>query len=233
MNEKKVIVVEDEPDICEVIVYNLKREGFRVLSSGNGREGLSLIRKEAPDLVILDLMLPDLDGLELCRKLKSDTLTANIPVMIVTAKSEESDVVLGLGLGADDYLTKPFSPKELLARVKAVMRRGPLVDQGESKERIICQGLVIDALRHQVSVDEELIEFTATEFRLLVFLASHPDRVFSRDHLIRRGVGEIVVIGDRNIDVHIRSIRKKLGPYRDFIKTIRGVGYSFRSKKDE
>ena len=232
MKREKIVVIEDVSDILEVIQYNLVREGYTVLASEDGQEGLELIRKESPDIVLLDLMLPGLDGLEVCRRLKTDPVTKSIPVIMVTAKGEESDVVLGLGLGADDYVTKPFSPKELVARVKAVLRRGPLKEEVGAGERIRRGGLVIDAARHEVLVDGAAVSFTATELRLLHFLASHPGRVFTRDHLLSRVIGEDAVVIDRNIDVHVRAVRKKLGPYRDWIETVRGVGYRFRDLEE-
>lgn len=223
------MVVEDEPDIFEIMEYNLKREGYEVQGCLDGAEGIEMVRRERPDLVLLDLMLPGMSGLDICRALKTEELTRNIPIVIVTAKNTESDVVLGLGLGADDYIAKPFSPRELIARVQAVLRRGPLQsEQEKNSERINYEGLVVDAGRHQVIVDGELGTFTATEFRLLHFLMSHPGRVFTRDQLVQNSIGTQAVVLDRNIDVHIRSIRKKIGPYRDLIETVRGVGYRFQ-----
>ena len=229
MNSREtILVIEDEPDILEITQYNLTREGYKVLASRDGGEGLSRARREAPDLVLLDLMLPGLDGLEVCKRLQADPVTSGIPIIMVTAKGEESDVVIGLQLGADDYVTKPFSPKELVARVKAVLRRGPLREERGTAERIARDGLVIDLAKHQVTIDGEPQVFTATELRLLHFLAAHPGRVFARDHLLSRVIGDHAVVIDRNIDVHIGAIRKKLGPYRDLIETVRGVGYRFQ-----
>jgi two-component system alkaline phosphatase synthesis response regulator PhoP len=228
MTGKKIAIVEDEADILEVIEYNLKREGYQVVSSRDGVAGLRLISKEAPNLVILDLMLPGMDGIEVCRKLKADALTATIPIIMVTAKGEEIDIVLGLGVGADDYVTKPFSPKELLARVRAVLRRGPRAEDSGVESRIVYGGLTIDATRHEARVGEEKMVLTATEFRLLHFLASHPGRVFTRDHLLTRAIADGATVIERNIDVHIRSVRRKLGEYRNLIETIRGVGYRFK-----
>jgi two-component system phosphate regulon response regulator PhoB len=230
LKTEKIVVIEDEDDILEVIAYNLKREGYEVITSTSGEDGLEKIEKSSPQLVVLDLMLPEIDGLELCRKLKSDPLTRSIPVIMVTAKGEESDVVLGLGVGADDYVTKPFSPKELVARVKAVLRRSRTRPEGDGRERIARGGVVIDPQRHDVQVDGEPVSLTATEFRLLHFLATHPGRVFTRDHLLTRVIGEDAIVIDRNIDVHVRSIRKKLGAHRELIETIRGVGYRFKDK---
>jgi two-component system phosphate regulon response regulator PhoB len=224
----RIVVIEDEADILEVIRYNLAREGYKVMTSRDGEEGLAAVRKEAPDLVLLDLMLPGLDGIEVCRRLKEDPVTRPIPVVMVTAKGEETDIVLGLGVGADDYVTKPFSPKELLARVKAVLRRGPLRGERGAGERIVREGIVIDAGRHELVVDGKPVTVTATELRLLHFLAAHPGRAFTRDQLLTRVIGESAVVVDRNIDVHVLAVRKKLGDHRDLIETIRGVGYRFR-----
>ncbi len=222
----RVVVIEDEPDIAEVISYNLKREGFNVSVADRGDAGVNLVRNEAPGLVILDLMLPGMDGLSVCQQLKTDPLTRDIPIIIVSAKEEESDVVIGLGLGADDYVAKPFSPRELVARVKAVLRRASVREE-QTKDRIVINDLLIDSLRHEVRVDGELLQLTATEFRILYQLASQPGRAFTREQLLNRVVGEGAVVIDRNIDVHIRSVRKKLGKCQDMIQTIRGVGYRF------
>ena len=224
MNRNKIVVIEDEPDIVEVVSYNLKREGFNVLSVERGDEGLNLVRNQSPNLVILDLMLPGMDGVSICQQMKSDPLVRDIPVIIISAKGEESDVVIGLELGADDYLTKPFSPRELLARVKAVLRRGP-TQEDQSRERIVVGSLVIDVARHEVRVSDELVNLTATEFKILHQLASQPGRAFTREQLLNRVVGLGVVVVDRNIDVHIRAVRKKLGEAARMIQTIRGVGY--------
>ncbi len=232
MKRPKIVVIEDEPDIRELLEYNLAREGFRVHSTRDGEEGLSLVKREDPDAVLLDLMLPGLDGIEVCRKLKSDPLTRAIPIVMVTAKGEESDIVLGLGIGADDYVAKPFSIKELIARVKAVLRRGALKEERTDRERIVRDGVVIDAGCHTVRVDGKSLTFTATQFRLLHFLASHPGRVFTRDQLLSRVIGEDALVVDRNIDVHVRAIRKKLVSYRDLIETIRGVGYRFQDEDE-
>lgn len=228
MKTDKIVVIEDEEDILEVISYNLRREGYEVTTSTSGEDGLAKIERSAPNLVILDLMLPEIDGLDLCRKLKSDPVTQSIPVIMVTARGEESDVVLGLGMGADDYVIKPFSPKELVARVKAVLRRSRSAPEKERKDRIVRDGVVIDPQRHDVRVDGESVVLTATEFRLLHFLALHPGRVFTRDQLLTRVIGEEAIVIDRNIDVHVRAIRKKLGEHRQLIETIRGVGYRFK-----
>ena len=226
--QERIVVIEDEADILEVLQYNLTREGYRVDTSQSGEEGLERVRDQDPDLVLLDLMLPELDGIEVCRRLKADPVTSSIPVIMVTAKGEESDVVLGLQMGADDYVTKPFNPRELTARVKAVLRRGPLKEQRGTGERIVRDGLMIDATKHKVTVNDDPLTLTATEMRLLHFLASNPGRVFTRDQLVSRVIGDHAVVCDRNIDVHVGAIRRKLGPCRDLIETLRGVGYRFR-----
>lgn len=225
-NVGKVVVIEDEPDIVEVITYNLKREGFQVAAATRGDEGLRMVRNLNPAMVILDLMLPGMDGLSVCREIKSDPLTRDIPVIIVSAKGEESDVVIGLGMGADDYLAKPFGPRELLARIAAVLRRNPVPEEGQ-RERVVVKDLIIDKSRHEVFKGDERVELTATEFKILYHLAAHRGRAFSREQLLNRVVGESVVVVDRNIDVHIRAVRKKLGDYASMIETIRGVGYRF------
>ena len=231
MPNKKLVIVEDEPDILEVLIYNFDREGFEVTGSLEGDKGLKLIQQQMPDLVLLDLMLPGMDGLEICRQLKDSDLTQNIPIIMVTAKGEESDVVLGLGIGADDYISKPFSPKELIARVKAVLRRYDNKSSSTHKSRITMGDLIIDIDKHKVSLEGIEINLTATEFRLLHSMASHPGKVFTREQLLNHGFGVDAVVVDRNIDVHIRSIRKKIGGKKQFIETIRGVGYRFRELK--
>lgn len=228
MGKTKILIIEDEADILEVLQYNLAREGYRVVPCRDGEEGLSRARTEAPDLVVLDLMLPGLDGLEVCRCLKQDPVTRAIPVIMVTAKGEESDIILGLGLGAEDYITKPFSPKELAARVKVVLRRGPARNEAVGIERVVRGDLSVDMTRHEARVGERLLTLTPTEMRLLHFLASHPGRVFPRDHLLSRVIGEDAVVTDRNIDVHVRAVRQKLADQRDLIETVRGVGYRFK-----
>ena len=225
MKKQKIIVVEDEPDLVDVVTYNLKREGYLVLAAQRGDEGLNLIRSERPDLVLLDLMLPGMDGLSICRQMKSDGSLSEIPIIIASAKGEESDVVIGLEMGADDYLAKPFSPRELLARIKAVLRRG--VPRDVIRERLVIRGLVIDSGKHEVRIEDEIVSLTSTEFKLLHHLASSKGRAFSREQLLNKVVGMGVVVVDRNIDVHIRAVRKKLGNHSNMIQTIRGVGYRF------
>ncbi|MDG1114229.1 MAG: response regulator transcription factor [Pseudomonadales bacterium] len=230
MSKPLIVVVEDETDIQDIIAYNLKREGYDVLTASRGDQGLSLIQAKNPDLVILDIMLPGIDGLTICQQLRVETKTKALPIIILSAKEEESDVVIGLGLGADDYIPKPFSPRELLARVKAVLRRST-ARESPQQDQIRRGDLIIDIDRHQASLQGTPLKLTATEFKLLMVLASNPGRAFSREQLLNRVVGDAVVVVDRNIDVHIRSVRKKLGEQTGLIETVRGVGYRFADRK--
>ncbi len=229
MSKKTIVVVEDEVDIREVLIYNLEREGYQVFGAADGVKGLKMIQEKLPDLVLLDLMLPGLDGLQICKHLKDNSATLQIPIVMVSARSEESDIVLGLELGADDYVTKPFSPRELLARVRAVLRRRMNSSDELAGLCINCEGVIIDARRYEVLVDGVAVNLTATEFKLIYFLAQHPGWVFTRDQLMGKVMGEDNFIIDRNIDVHIQAVRKKLGSHRDLIETIRGIGYRFKN----
>ena len=231
MRKYRVLVVEDEEDILEVIQYNLEQEGYEVSSCMDGLQGLEQARKLKPDLVLLDIMLPGMDGVEICRNLKEDELTRRIPIIMVTAKGEEIDIVLGLGVGADDYIPKPFKVRELVARVKALLRRSNLQQENASDNRILAGDLVIDPGRHEVICCGKAVEFTATEFRLLYYLASHPGRVYSRSQLLDPVVGDDVVVSNRNIDVHVRALRKKLCSCGELIETVRGVGYRFKETR--
>ena len=228
MSNEKIFIVEDEPDILDVISYSLNREGFQIESSLDGAESIELIQQFKPDLILLDLMLPGMGGLDVCRHLKNDELSKHIPIIMVTAKGEESDIVLGLGLGADDYISKPFSPRELIARIKSVLRRSKESDNTKRSEIIESGELVIDTTKHKVLLKGSEIKLTATEFRLVTYLASNPGRVFPRDQLLDQAFGRNTVVVDRNIDVHIRAIRKKINADQYYIETVRGVGYRFR-----
>jgi two-component system phosphate regulon response regulator PhoB len=228
MSGETVVVIEDEPDIREVITLQLGRDGFRVSESSDGREGLDLVRRLRPDVVLLDVMLPGMDGIEVCKALKADAETRSIPVIMVTARDDETDVVLGLGVGADDYVKKPFGTKELVARVKAVLRRGRPTEQPGAAQRLVRGPITIDPGRHEVTIDGGTEHFTAAEFRLLHHLATHPGRVFTRDQLIPRISGEDAIVTSRTVDVHVRALRRKLDAHSDLIETIRGVGYRFR-----
>lgn len=225
MPKEKILIVDDEKDIVELVEYNLEREGYRVTSAYNGEEALELVRKELPNLIILDLMLPGIDGLEVCRVLKRDSRTFNIPIIMLTAKGEEADIVAGLELGADDYVTKPFSVRQLIARMRAVLRR--MVTPTKDKDLIKIDDLIIDSIKHTVTLEGKLLELTSTEFKLLKCLAGDPGRVFTRDQLLNNVWSEETFIVDRAVDVHIRRLRKKLGRASKFIVTVRGVGYKF------
>jgi len=228
VTHESILVIEDDDDIRELIEFNLSREGYGVAGTANGEDGLRTAQKNLPDLIVLDLMLPGIDGIEICRRLKQDPTTRGVAVVMVTAKSEESDTVLGLGVGADDYVVKPFSPRTLLARIQAVLRRGPLKAERAHAERVVQDDLVIDVTRHEATLADKPLELTPTEFRLLHFLACHPGRVFARSELLSRVIGNGAVVIDRNIDVHIRALRQKLGNRKDLIQTVRSVGYRFR-----
>jgi len=225
MAKQSILIIEDDPDIVELLSYNLAREGFEVREAMDGETGLVLAQRHKASLILLDLMLPGIQGLEVCRQLKQREHSRETPLIILTAKGDESDVVVGLEMGADDYMVKPFSIKELIARIRAVLRRLNPVQQSD---RIRLGSLVIDSARHEIRVDGQPLALTLTEFRVLTVLASRPGRVFTRDELLENiSDGDSFVI-DRNIDVHIRSIRQKLEPHRDLIVTVRGVGYKLR-----
>jgi two-component system, OmpR family, alkaline phosphatase synthesis response regulator PhoP len=223
-----VLVVEDEPDIRGLIVHHLVREGFRVRAVGSGAEALARVKAVAPDLVVLDLMLPGMDGLEVCRRLRAEPTTAGVPIIMLTAKADEVDRVVGLEMGADDYVVKPFSPKELVARVRAVLRRAR---PGEAARPLVAGGVSLDAARHQVTVTGQAVELTPKEFDLLHALLEAAGRVLSREHLLNRvwGYAHADEIESRTVDVHIRRLRAKLGAEERRIATIKGVGYRFET----
>jgi DNA-binding response OmpR family regulator len=221
---KKILIVDDEPDIVEFVEYNLRREQYDTRSATDGTSALRRARDEQPDLILLDLMLPGVHGLEVCKQLKSSRETAHIPVIMLTAKGEESDVVTGLELGADDYVPKPFSMRLLLARIRAVLRRTGGPAPGSPKV-LRLQGVVIDDERHEVKVEGALVQLTLTEYKLLRFLARHPGRVFTRTQILDNIQDEQAIVVDRAIDVHVAALRRKLGSAGSLIETIRGVGY--------
>jgi DNA-binding response OmpR family regulator len=225
----KILVVEDEPDLLDLVVYNLRREGFRPIRASTGAQALDLARDERPDLVVLDLMLPGLDGLEVCRRLRANEATASIPIVMATARAEEADAVVGLSVGADDYLKKPYGMRELVARVRSVLRRtAAAADPSPKPVRV--DELEIDPTRHEVRVAGEQVELTPTELRLLHHLVRNRGRVFSRTQILDKVVGPDSDVIDRNVDVHVASLRGKLGPYGARIVTIRGVGYKFADR---
>jgi len=222
----RILIVEDETDLLDAVSYALKREGLQPVRCTRGEEALHLVREKRPDLVLLDLMLPGMDGLEVCRRLRSDPETARIPILMATAKAEESDAVIGLGLGADDYLRKPFGLKELVARIKVLLRRNE-EPAGGAPQPLRADRLLVDPARHEVRLRGKEVVCTATEFRLLRHLMEHPGRVFSRAQLIDKAVGRDVIIVERNVDVHISALRRKLEDYGSRLVTVRGVGYKF------
>ena len=216
-------IVDDEPDIAEVVSLHLKRTGFTTREFTDGESFLKFMERQTPDLIILDLMLPDFDGLEICKYLKKKEEFSSIPIIMLTAKGEETDKVLGLELGADDYITKPFSPKELVARVKAVLRRP---GQKETTGIVNIGGiLIIDEKKYETVVEDEKIQLTPTEFRILQLLASKKGWVFTRNQILDHLWGEDKIVLDRTIDVHVKNLRDKLGKAAKFIKNVRGIGY--------
>jgi len=227
MATKKILAVDDEEDILELLTFNLTREGYRVVSAATGEAALKAVQKEAPDLILLDLMLPGIDGLEVTRRLKNDPGTRGIPVIMLTAKGEEADIVTGLELGADDYITKPFSPRILAARVKAVLRR-ETKDVRDESEVIRIHGIVIHPGRHEVTVQGEPVQLTYTEFGILHYLAARPGWVFTRAQIVDAVRGDDYFVTDRSVDVQIVGLRKKLGKAGKTIETVRGVGYRFK-----
>ena len=223
--KQKILVVDDEPEAVELVEFNLKQAGFDVASAADGAEALKKARSLQPSLVVLDLMLPEVDGMEVCKLLRHDPATATIPIIMLTAKAAEIDRVLGLELGADDYVTKPFSPRELVLRVKSLLRRGQAPE--EKKDLIRVGDLQVDIPRHQVTVKGKPIELTATEFKLLTVLAQRRGRVQSREQLLKDVWEYDNLIDTRTVDTHMRRLREKLGPAAKYLDTIRGVGYRF------
>ena len=227
MAKETILVVEDEEDIRELIRYNLEKEGYRIREAGTGEEALSTIHDNLPSLVLLDLMLPELDGLEVCKRIKQESVARHVPIVMLTAKGEESDIVAGLEVGADDYITKPFSPRVLVARVRAVLRRGSR-ESIEETETIRAHDLIIHLGRHEVLYKGEPVQLTHTEFQVLVYLARRPGWVFTRYQIVDAVHGEDYPVTDRSVDVQIVGLRKKLGEGGHLIETVRGVGYRFR-----
>jgi two-component system phosphate regulon response regulator PhoB len=226
MARERILVIEDEPDIAEVLQYNLEKEGFQVDLARRGDTGLEMVRKEPPDLILLDLMLPGVDGLEVTRLLKRDPATAHLPILMLTARGEEVDRIVGLELGADDYISKPFSPRELILRIKAVLRR--LQHEETAAERLELGGIELDISGHRLRVQGKEMPLTATEFRLLRLLMERSGRVQTRGQLLTDVWGYADDIDSRTVDTHIRRLRRKLGPEADRIETVIGVGYRMR-----
>ncbi|HEV2292959.1 MAG TPA: response regulator transcription factor [Tepidisphaeraceae bacterium] len=231
MSESTVLVIDDEKDLLELVRYNLEKEHLSVIVASDGKSGLEIAQRHKPDLILLDLMMPGMTGLQVCQHLRGDSRTSRIPVLILTAKAEESDKIVGLEMGGDDYVTKPFSVRELVARVRALLRRTSMIaDEGELLRR---GDLTIDSARHLVTYGDERVSLTATEFRILHFLASRRGRVLSRDDIIEGALGRDSAVFDRTIDVHITSLRRKLGPGGWMIETVRGFGYRLTESSDE
>jgi two-component system phosphate regulon response regulator PhoB len=227
MAKERILVVDDEEDILELVRFNLAREGYSIICTTSGEETLKIIQKEHPDLIVLDLMLPGMDGLDVAKALKNDPKTRDIPIVMLTAKGEEADIVTGLELGADDYVTKPFSPRVLVARVRAVLRRGTSeVPEDESVLKV--HNLLIHPGRREVLVNGEPVELTFTEFGILNFLARRPGWVFTRSQIVDAVRGDDYPVTDRSVDVQIVGLRKKLGSAGEYVETVRGVGYRFR-----
>ena len=230
MTKERILLVDDEEDILNLVKYNLEREGYKVDAVTSGEAAVRSARENIPDLILLDLMLPGMDGLDVCRILKNDKDVAKTPIVMLTAKGEDSDIVTGLELGADDYITKPFSPRVLIARVKAVLRRDSKTEEGKSP-LIKIDELEIDTVRHRVIIGTEKIDLTATEFEILVYLARRPGWVFTRSQIINAVKGDDYPVTDRSVDVQILNLRKKLGEAGKNIETVRGVGYRFKDQQ--
>jgi DNA-binding response OmpR family regulator len=230
--KEKVLIVEDDKDIVKILEYNLNKDGFRALTCRNGEDAIDLVKKEKPEIVILDLMLPGMDGLEVCKVLKKDEKTTSIPIVMLTAKTQESDKIVGLELGADDYITKPFSPRELIARIKAVLRR--VKEKDKLPEVLNIGDLSIDFSKIQVRLKGKLIELTAKEFELLKTLIKAKGRVLSRDYLLDTiwGFDKAMEIQTRTVDVHVRTLRKKLKHLAQHIITVKNYGYRFEPHED-
>lgn len=228
MSNERILVVDDEEPIRELLRYNLEKDGFRVACCGSGEEAIKLVRNDPPELILLDLMLPGTGGLDVCRTLKGNPATADIPIIMITAKTEDTDVVLGLELGAEDYVTKPFSTKVLLARVRTALRRKNRKAVVPEGDRIALHGIVIDPERHEAFSDSRELSLSVTEFEILSHLLKNPGRVLSRTQIISAVKGDSYPVTERSIDVQILSIRKKLLEKADVIETVRGIGYRMR-----
>ena len=227
----KILIIDDEKDIIDLLSYNLEKEGYTILSALNGEQGKSLAVGSGPDLIILDLMLPGIDGLELCRLLRNNPDTSSIPILMLTAKSEEVDKIVGLEIGADDYVTKPFSVRELVARVKSLLRRvRPSV---EEKEIHTFGCLSVNLSTHEVRIEKKVAKLSPLEYKLLKYFITHPERVHSRDSLLDSVWGDEAYVEPRTVDVHIRRLREKIMPEGNLIKTIRGTGYRFSPAGEE
>ena len=234
MTQKKILVADDEKDIVELIAFNLEREGFAVCRSYDGLKAWERVNTEKPDLVILDLMMPELPGMEVCGRIRRQETTASLPIIMLTAKSDPVDKILGLEIGADDYITKPFHVRELIARVRAVLRRSERPNDADVIESFDYRGLHIDFQSYRVTVEGEPIDLSSREFKLLRFFTSHPGRVYSRDQLLDRVWGDEAFVEPRTVDVHISRLRGAIEPDKEnprYILTVRGIGYKFADGK--
>lgn len=229
MSQAQILIIEDERDLCELLEYNLQREGYKTSVAYDGVEGLRKAETQLPDLIILDIMLPHLNGLEVCRQLRAGKRTKSIPIVMLTAKTEEVDQVVGFSIGADDYVTKPFSMKVLLQRIKALQRRSETT--GEEGDVIEHLGIVIDRVRHSARASGHELDLTPTEYRLLEALLKYPGRAFTRAQLVDAAIGDGAVVLERTIDVHVKFLRRKLGKLGSLIETVRGLGYRLRETK--
>lgn len=226
MAKEHILIVDDEEDVLELVRFNLSKEGYITETAGSGEEALTKVRGKVPDLILLDLMLPGVDGLQVCKQIKSDSKTDHVPIIMITAKGEETDIVTGLELGADDYVTKPFSPKVLVARVRRILQRSVSRDLENAPLKI--HELVIDPARRKVLIKNKAVELTFTEFNILYTLAKRPGMVFTRYQIVDFLHGQDYLVTDRAVDVQIVGLRKKLGAYSKYIETVRGVGYRFK-----
>ncbi len=230
MGKASILIVEDDVSLGEVLEYNLRQEGYETYLARDGHQGLRDARQHCPDLIVLDLMLPLIDGIEVCRLLRADPTTQELAILMLTARSEESDELIGFSVGADDYVTKPFSVKVLLQRINALLRRKE--QSHADREVMVSQGIMIDRRRHRATVGDKLLDLTPSEFGLLTAFVRQPGRAFSRAELIDFALGDDAIVLERTIDVHIRALRKKLEAHADLIQTVRGIGYRFRDPAD-
>lgn len=232
MPKKKLLIVEDDRSLSGVLEYNFSNAGYDVVCAHDGQDGINQARLRKPDVIILDLMIPVIDGVEVCRRLRAEEATRDTPIMMLTAKAEETDQLIGFSVGADDYVVKPFSVRVLMERVKSLLRRRERIN-GPGTDTVVSGGITIDRVKHRASVDGQPVDLTPTEFRLLDRLIRHPGRAFDRSELIDSALGADTLVLERTIDVHIRSLRKKLGSSAKMVQTVRGVGYRFRESNSE
>jgi two-component system alkaline phosphatase synthesis response regulator PhoP len=225
MESKKILIVDDEPDILEFLEYNLKKEGFLVITAGDGEEGLALAAKEKPDLIVLDIMMPKMDGVEICRMIRNNSSYNNPLIAFLTAREEDYSQIAALDVGGDDYITKPVKPRVFISRIKALLRRGERMEQDELNKEIIAGDLLINPEQVSVKRGDEILDLAKKEFELLLLMVTKPGKVFTREEIFNKVWGSDVIVGNRTIDVHIRKLREKIGD--NYIKTIKGIGYKF------